>query len=112
MLNVEFPFSEDSRRWHAKQCPLIKLWNRHVDAKNAELDLVKHQKPKPNATKARKLMDRAAYSAIDRINTSTAYTKEGLVQAAIPIATKKYFFGNVHMALMIGPIVIENGVEE
>jgi hypothetical protein len=48
--------------------------------------------------------------------SSTSVAREAMADGDIPLFfrryTEKYPFGNVHMALRVGPLVIENGVSQ
>jgi hypothetical protein len=50
------------------------------------------------------------------VSNTTSVAKEASADRDIPLFfrkyTEKYPFGNVHMALRVGPLVIENGVSQ
>jgi hypothetical protein len=87
------------------------------------------EKPKENKTKSKKMADwrpgklltvtgRSLHDSASRSasESSTSVATEAQADGDIPLYfrkfTEKYPFGNVHMALRVGPLIIENGVSQ
>ncbi|KAK3905775.1 hypothetical protein C8A05DRAFT_12460, partial [Staphylotrichum tortipilum] len=88
-----YPFREPIGDLHDRNCPLVQLQSRHCRAKYADLLRLSHLLD-PQATRMAGPMARLA------------------VRRAAKAAIKDIPYGNVHMALMVGPLIIENGVPD
>lgn len=90
-----YPFSEGGKSTHHITCPLIHLKSRHCQAKLRDLNEL-HQ-----------LHD------VD-VGTNGATIPQTLISVAGSVIRHKIQkdipYGNVHMGLMLGPLVIENGI--
>jgi hypothetical protein len=112
-------FAIDGVREHLRDCPVLQLKWRHEQAKRDEL---KHhqQQHEANDSKARKArILKFNMSALfprggdtDNKQGKTTHVGRRVVGWAAKSMPPPIQFGNVHMALMVGPIVIENGYPE
>lgn len=95
-----FPFSQTSRSKHTMMCPLAQMKYQHCAAKLRDLE----QAQKLHAPEQ------------EPNGGGGGFTRHGLAAAAQPLLTpfvqKNIPYGNVHMSLMVGPLIIENGVPE
>lgn len=105
-------------REHLRDCPVLQLKRRYEQAKRDELKHhQQHMVDNPKTQKAR----------IFRFNMGTLFSRRGkkdhkqgkttyvgtrAVGWAAQSMPPPIQFGNVHMALMVGPIIIENGYPE
>lgn len=133
-----FPFTLHSRQRHLPQCPLRSVAESHEKARYIDLIRLKNLE-QPNkeddsirSTESRRhsmfattpkppsLLQRMSLSN-KSISSSSGHSRASLFSQGIarsmtlPFARKvaeNIPFGNVHMALSIGPLVIENGVPE
>jgi hypothetical protein len=102
---------------HLRNCPLIQLKRRHEQAKRDELKHRQHMADNPKAQKPR--IFRFNMSALfprrgkkDHNQGKMTYVGTRAVGWAAQSMPPPIQFGNVHMALMVRPIIIENGYPE
>lgn len=115
--NEDTRFAISRVRKHLRDCPVLQLKRRYEQAKRDELRHHHHMVDSPKTQKAR----------IFRFNISPLFPRGGkkdhkqgkathVGTRAVGWAAKSMpppiQFGNVHMALMVGPIIIENGYPE
>jgi hypothetical protein len=101
-------------RKHLRDCPVLQLKRRHEQAKRDELKHRQHMADDPKTQKAR--IFRFNISALfpgggkkDYKGGKVTYVGTRAVGWAAQSMPPPVQFGNVHMALMVGPIIIENG---
>jgi hypothetical protein len=126
-VNVHFPFTHRVRETHAATCALLQLANQHVKARYDDLVISKRLSHSendqlvgndPNTGSGARLSK--WNSALNKLSGKGSVTKNSIsktligrfVRPAAKIAVSQVRYGNVHMSLSIGPIVIENGVPE
>ena len=125
--SVHFPFTRQSREAHATTCSLRQLVKQHTKVRYDDLMTSKglfqsqDSRPSGNDTKI-SFWDRLAErnSAKTKHSRNESVPKNSfsktLVKAfagpAARIAASQVKYGNVHMALSMGTIVIENGTPE
>lgn len=110
-------FAVDGGHPHQRNCPILKLKRRHEHAKRQEL--------RDNTTQELHLStqgaERVGSAASTQVNKShqdkrrgggSAQVRKGAVDRAARLLPPPIEFGNVHMMLMVGTIIIENGVQE
>jgi hypothetical protein len=116
--DIQFPFPEatgggpGARSYHKAWCPLRNLTRMHMNAKLQEVEASTVPMPKQPEAETRNAWFRTIDGLSESMSTGWKYVSDGMSKTVTPIGNKIYNFGNVHMALMLGPIVIENGVEK
>ena len=108
-------FAIDGGHPHQRNCPILKLKRLHEHAKRQELRDNTTQNPHLSAQGG----ERPGSAASTQVNKShqdkrrgggSAQVRKGAVDKAARLLPPPVEFGNVHMMLMVGTIIIENGV--
>ncbi|KAK2029840.1 hypothetical protein LX32DRAFT_344325 [Colletotrichum zoysiae] len=87
------PSDKNDRGYHDPKCHLVKLKSQYYRSKLRELERLEMSRQSKNQSFGEAVRSATTKVAVDAIN----------VHNNIP-------YGNVHMSLMVGPLVIENGV--
>lgn len=107
-------FAVDGGRQHLQQCPIGQLISRHMQARLAEvrqeIEMVSHIQAIPQIETRLSMLRQQARRRIHRWRTRDSTFKQ-FAGSAVQKRPPNIPFGNVHMALMIGTVIIENGVE-
>jgi len=123
-----YPFTETEKLNHASDCTLLSLAPEHVKARYADLvqckTLAMEKTPEKDRSETLSVLSRTSQrsSLLRRISHYRSKTegslpsKRGIAKSillpAIKSISENIPFGNVHMALCFGPLMIENGVPE
>lgn len=103
-------FAVDGGYPHQRRCPVLKLKRRHELARVEEL-----RRSRTSTQPPKDRQGRGAGRGADRGRGSRGRIQKASsrsVGLAAQVVTPPIQFGNVHMMLMVGTIIIENGVSE
>ncbi|KAH8702863.1 hypothetical protein GQ44DRAFT_732665 [Phaeosphaeriaceae sp. PMI808] len=121
---VPYPFTERARLNHVPDCSLSGLASEHVKAKYEDLSRCKQLVSEADRSETKSVVSRASQggSLLRRVSHSQSKVEGSLVpkrkilrsilRPAVRSISENIPFGNVHMAVCFGPLMIENGVPD
>lgn len=109
-----FPFTYVQRSLHGPECELLEVMPKHIRARKSDIlgNNLRSSLVSSSAAFDERIEQRSPRSTISGRSTRTKAFANQLLKPLIRPILDKIPFGNVHVGLMFGPIIIENGVPE